>query len=119
MELSTEQVAAVVGALVLLLSNTAALVKVWTDNAKTKEDRAATRAARDQDSQQLHDDMIRAQERISTQTSQIKTLFEMAAASNEAVNTLKTQNTRIITLMDTIVKAIDELKNEVKRSQQR
>lgn len=112
MELSPELGAA----LVSLLVAGAGWLKSHSEVKAINEDRETVKANRDADSQQLHDDMIRAQERISTQTSQIKTLFEMAAASTEAVNTLKTQNAKIITLMGTIVKAIDELKAEVKRS---
>ena len=115
MELSPELGAAVVS---LLVAGTAWL-KNHSEVQAINDDRETVKANRDADSQQLHDDMIRAQERINTQTSQIKTLFEMAAASTEAVNTLKTQNAKIITLMGTIVKSIDELKDEVKRSQQR
>ena len=114
MELSPELGAAVVS---LLVAGTAWL-KNHSEVKAINEDRETVKANRDADSQQLHDDMIRAQERINTQTSQIKTLFEMAAASTEAVNTLKTQNARIITLMGTIVKSIDELKAEIKRSRE-
>lgn len=115
MELSPELGAAVVSLLVAITG----WFKNHSEVVTINQDRETVKANRDADSQKLHDDMIRTQERITTQASQIKTLFEMAAASTEAVNTLKTQNAKIITLMGTIVKAIDELKDEVKRSQQR
>ena len=47
--------AALIGAAVLLITNLAGLVKVWTDLARQKADRAATKAERDSDSSNLHD----------------------------------------------------------------
>lgn len=116
MELSTEQVAAVVGALVLLLTNTAALVKVWADNAKTKEDRAATRAARDQDSQALHDAVQKATWDISAiknENGHREQVIEQLQSQINALNTtLATTNTKLDLLCD----AIKELKEPKRRS---
>lgn len=53
--MTTEQIATIVGALVLCLGNLAALIKVWTDLAKQKADRLLTKAERDSDSSNLHD----------------------------------------------------------------
>lgn len=116
MELSTEQVAAVVGALVLLLTNTAALVKVWADNAKTKEDRAATRAARDQDSQELHDAVQKNTwdiSNIKSENGHRQQVIEQLQTQINALNTtLATTNTKL----DVLVEAIKELKNSKRRS---
>jgi hypothetical protein len=57
--MSTEQIAAIVGALVLCLGNFAALIKVWTDLARQKADRLITKAERDTDSQELHDKVLK------------------------------------------------------------
>ena len=57
--MTTEQIAAVVGAVLLCLGNLAALIKVWTDNAKVVKDRIATKLARDQDSTELHDKVLK------------------------------------------------------------
>lgn len=48
-----------IAALVLFLTNLAGLVKVWGDLAKQKADRADTKAARDRDSQELHDKVLK------------------------------------------------------------
>jgi hypothetical protein len=53
--MTTELWAALIGAVVLLLTNTAAAIKMWADIAKTKADRAEVGAKRDADSQTLHD----------------------------------------------------------------
>lgn len=49
--MTTELWAALIGAVVLLLTNTAAAIKMWADIAKTKADRAEVGAKRDADSQ--------------------------------------------------------------------
>lgn len=57
--MTTEQIAAIVGAVVLCLGNLAALIKVWADLAKQKADRILTKANRDSDSQELHDKVLK------------------------------------------------------------
>lgn len=49
----------IIAAVVLLLTNVAALVKVYTDVLKVKADRKSTAEARDADSQKLHDEVIK------------------------------------------------------------
>ena len=56
--MTNELWAALIGALILLLTNTATAVKLWADVQKQKADRAATKAQRDQDSQDLHDKVL-------------------------------------------------------------
>lgn len=53
--MTTEQWGVLIGAVVLVLTNLAALIKVLSDNAKIKSDRSETKAARDRDSEVLHD----------------------------------------------------------------
>ena len=48
-----------IAALVLFLTNLAGLVKVWGDLAKQKADRADTKAARDKDSLDIHDAILK------------------------------------------------------------
>lgn len=50
--------ATLIGGIVLLLTNLAGLVKVWTDLQKQKMDRTETKAQRDKDSQELHDKVL-------------------------------------------------------------
>ena len=57
--MTPEQIAALVGVVVLCLGNLAALIKVWTDNAKTIKDRIATKLERDKDSVELHDKVLK------------------------------------------------------------
>lgn len=48
-----------VGAIVLFIGNGAALIKVWTDNAKIKSDRLETKESRDQDSREIRDMLLK------------------------------------------------------------
>ena len=116
MTLSTEQIAAVIGAVVLLLTNSAALVKVWADNARTKADRIATRTARDQDSQDLHDKVQKNTWDIAAIKSENghheQVIEQLQAQINTLNTTLATTNTKLVVLVD----AIKELKGGKRRS---
>lgn len=47
--------AALIGAVVLLLTNTAAAIKMWAEIAKQKADRAETKIVRDKESTEVRD----------------------------------------------------------------
>ena len=48
-----------IGAVALVLTTGAGLLKVWTEIAKIKAERLQTRLARDADSQDLHDQVLK------------------------------------------------------------
>ena len=56
--MTTELWAALIGAVVLLITNTAAAIKLWAEVQKQKADRVETKAMRDKDSQELHDRVL-------------------------------------------------------------
>lgn len=56
--MTTELWAALIGGIVLLLTNSAAAIKIWADLQKQKADRAETKSQRDRDSQELHDKVL-------------------------------------------------------------
>lgn len=112
MEMSPELGAAIVS----LIVAAAGWLKNHSEVVSINQDRENTKAVRDADSQQVHDDMIRAKERLGAQQNQIKALFGQMTDSNKAITVLQNQNASIITLMKTIVKSIDELKTEFKNS---
>ena len=57
--MTAEQIAAIVGAVVLCLGNLAAWIKTASEVAKQKADRILTKASRDSDSQELHDKVLK------------------------------------------------------------
>lgn len=100
-----------IAALVLFLTNLAGLVKVWGDLAKQKADRADTKAARDKDSQELHDKVLKHDFAIS----QLKDAQSLQAT---VVDDLRDQcsalNANIVKL-DTNVANLTEAIKELKR----
>ena len=107
--------AELIGAIVLFLTNTAGLVKVWTDNNKPKADRASTKAQRDQDSQDLHDKVQKAVweiDAIKADNGHRQQVMEQLQTQINALNTtLATTNVKLDTLCD----AIKELKGGRKK----
>lgn len=106
--------AALIGAIVLLLTNTAAVIKIWGDNLATKDDRAATKEARDKDSLELHDKVLNLEFRSTQNKDNISLLFEQVSDSNKQIALLNTQLATVLTKMDSVIDTLRELKDEVK-----
>ncbi len=100
-----------IAALVLFLTNLAGLVKVWGDLAKQKADRADTKAARDKDSLEIHDAILK-------HGFQIQQLRDAQSLQATVVDDLRDQcsalNTNIVKL-DTNVANLTEAIKELKR----
>ena len=106
--------AELIGALVLLVTNTAGLVKVWVDNAKTKDDRAATKEARDKDSLELHDKVLSLEFKATQNKDNITLLFEQVSDSNKQIALLNTQLATVLTKMDSVIETLRELKDGIR-----
>lgn len=108
--MTTEQIAALVGAAVLCLGNLAAWFKTASDVAKQKADRLITKSARDQDSADLHDAVMKNTWDIATlkeSSSHRDTLIEDLQKQINALNTtLASTNVKL----DTLTEAIKELR---------
>lgn len=106
--------AALIGAIVLLLTNTAAVIKIWGDNLKTKDDRASTKEARDKDSMELHDKVLSLEFKSTQNKDSINLLFEQVADSNKQIALLNTQLATVLTKMDSVIDTLRELKDDIK-----
>lgn len=99
-----------IAALVLFLTNLAGLVKVWGDLAKQKADRADTKAARDRDSQELHDKVLKHDFAISqlkdTQSLQATVVDDL----RDQCSALNTNIVKLDTNVANLTEAIKELK---------
>jgi hypothetical protein len=102
--------AALIGAVVLLLTNTAAVIKVWGDNIATKDDRVATKEARNKDSAELHDKVLALEFRATQNKDNISLLFEQVADTAKAVGALNTQFATLLTKVDSVLDTLKELK---------
>ena len=88
--MTTELWGALIGAAVLVLTNVAALIKVWTDNSKIKNDRADTKAARDKDSEELHDQLQKNTwniEKLMDENAKRDTILESLRCNVNELNT--------------------------------
>lgn len=108
--MTTEQIAAVVGAVLLCLGNLAAWIKTATEVAKQKADRLLTKTARDQDSATLHDAVMK-------NTWEIQALKDMSGHRDQVIEQLQQQISILNSTMaatnvklDTLTEAIKELK---------
>lgn len=108
--MTTEQIAAVVGAVVLCLGNLAAWLKTASEVAKQKADRLLTKETRDADSQELHDKVLK----LEFTTQQLKDSQQL---TSQVVDDLRDQcstlNTNIVKLdmaVASLTEAIKELK---------
>ena len=104
--------ATLIGAVVLLLTNTAAVIKVWGDNIATKDDRLATKSARDKDSAELHDKVLALEFKSTQNKDNITLLFEQVADTAKAVGALNTQFATMLTKMDSVLETLKELKEQ-------
>jgi hypothetical protein len=102
--------ATLIGAVVLLLTNTAAVIKVWGDNIATKDDRAATKEERNKDSAILHDKVLTLEFKATQNKDNITLLFEQVADSAKAVGTLNTQLAQVLVKLDNVIEELKELK---------
>lgn len=104
--MTTEQIAAVVGAVLLCLGNLAAWIKTATDVSKQKADRLLTKETRDADSQELHDAVQKAVwdiQLLKDNAQHRDTLIEDLQKQINALNsTLAVTNTQLHTLVDVI-----------------
>lgn len=101
---------ALIVAITSLVANLAILVKVVTDKIKLTNDRLATKAERDKDSQDLHDTVLKY-------GFQIQQLKDQQALTSTVVDDLRdtcaTLNTNIVKLdlnVGNLTEAIKELK---------
>ena len=102
--------ATLIGAVVLLLTNSAAAIKLWGDVAKQKADRASTKEQRDKDSASLHDQCMK-------NTWEITQLKDMSGHRDQVIEQLQQQISILNSTMastnvklDTLTEAIKELR---------
>ena len=96
----------------LLLTNLAGLVKVWSDLAKTNADRQTTKQARDEAAQQMHDDMIRMQCKQAEFESNQKILFEQSLKHSNDFSELSKQHAEVMITLKNILETLKEIKDK-------
>lgn len=109
-------ITALIVAATSLLGNLGILAKVAADKVKLTTDRAATAAARDKDSQELHDKVLQLEFRATQAKDNIGMLFEQVADSSKQISLLNTQLAQVLTKMDSVIERLSELKKDFKEA---
>ena len=112
--MTTEMWAALAGALVLLITNLAGLVKVWTDLSKTKASRAETAEMRNKDSQDLHDQCQKNTWDLSRVKEDIMMLKTHMDDHQLQIATINTELAKVSTKLDNVLDAINKLSEDRK-----
>ena len=99
-----------VGAVVLFLSAGAGLLKVWTELAKVKAERAETTAKRDADSQNLHDSV----QRLTWEQARLKEDMQFLRTGLDdhqmQLSVLNTELAKLSTKLDNAIELLHDLK---------
>lgn len=107
--MTNELWAALIGAVVLLLTNLAGLVKVWSEMTKTKADRAETKAVRDRDSSELHDQCQKNTWDVGRVKEDILMLKTHMDDHQVQIATINTELAKVSTKLDSVLDAIKKL----------
>lgn len=102
--------ATLIGAVVLLLTNTAAVIKIWGDNITTRDDRVATKEARNKDSAELHDKVLKLEFGYGSLKDSQQLINEQVADTAKAVGILNTQLAQVLVKLDNVIEELKELK---------
>ena len=109
--MTSELWAALIGGVVLVLTNTAAAIKLWAEVQKQKADRAETKIARDKDSQELHDKVLSH----GFQLQQLKDAQSLTATVVDDLRDTCAQLNANIVKLDTNVLNLTEVVKELRR----
>lgn len=110
-----------VAAVIAVLTGFAGLLTAITLYIKSKaevgairDERSATKAQRDEDSQKMHDDILRLQFQNQQYKDDIGLLFQQVADSNKQVAMLTRQLSEVLVKMDSVIDTLKELKEDFK-----
>lgn len=107
-------VIAVLMALASVLTAIAVYIKSRADVSAIREERKATKTLRDDDSQKMHDDILRLQFQEQQNKDNIGLLFQQVADSNKQIALMNQQLTQVLVKMDNVITTLRELKEDFK-----
>lgn len=97
-----------------LLTAIALYIKSRADVSAIRDERKATKAIRDDDSQQMHDDILKLQFQEQQNKDNIGLLFQQVADSNKQIALMNQQLTQVLVKMDNVITTLKELKEDFK-----
>lgn len=108
--MTTELWAGLVGAIILLITNSAAAIKLWAEVQKTKADRAEVGAKRDADSQELHDQV----QKLTWENSRLREDMQFLKSGlddhQQQLSVLNTELAKVSTKLDSALEILRDLK---------
>lgn len=114
MDPMTAAIIGVITGLSGLIAAITAWVKAKTETERIRAERAETCKSRDEDSQRMHDEIIRLTCKSEEQENNIKVLFEQSVTTSKQMNAFSSQLTEVIVQMKNILETLKELKDKVK-----
>ena len=107
-------VIAIFSGIASVLAAVAVYIKSRAEAASIREERKATKAVRDDDSQKLHDDVLKLQFQSQQNKDNIGLLFNQLADSNKQIALLTQQLAQVLVKMDNVIITLKELKEDFK-----
>jgi chromosome segregation ATPase len=108
--MTTELWATLIGGVVLLLTNLAGLVKVWTDLAKTKASRAETAERRDKEASDVRDSV----QKLTWENARLKEDVQFLRTGMDdhqmQLSVLNTELAKLGTKLDNALELLHDLK---------
>ena len=97
-----------------VLTAIAVYIKSRADVSAIRDERKATKTLRDEDSQKMHDDLLKLQFQEQQNKDNIGLLFQQVADSNKQIALMNQQLTQVLVKMDNVITTLRELKEDFK-----
>ena len=108
--MTVELWAGLIGAVILLITNSAAAIKLWADVQKQKADRADTKVQRDADSSALHDQV----QKLTWENARLKEDVQFMKSGLDdhqmQLSVLNTELAKVSTKLDSALDILRDLK---------
>lgn len=97
-----------------LLTAITLYIKSKAECSSIRDERKATKTLRDEDSQKMHDDILRLQFLENQNRDNIGLLFQQMADSNKQISIMNQQLSSVLVKMDNVIDTLKELKEDFK-----
>lgn len=108
--MTPELYAALIGAVVLVLTNSAAAIKLWGDVQKQKADRAETKELRDKEALQIRDRLLKAEFNITQLKDSQALTATVLDDLRDTTAALNTATAKLELTTDNLAEALKELR---------
>lgn len=100
-----------IGAVVLFLTAGAGLLKVWSELAKVKADRMATKGERDKDSMEVHDTLLKQGFQIQQCRDALALYQTVQEDLKTELNLLNTNVAKLTVVVENLGETVKEMRN--------